>query len=150
MWNLGRLAACAATAIMLLEVGGALGLSLPAFASSPSLAIDSAHLFSAPRQGTLFVLIDLWPQRARLVDLPSGDRDSVLVSMAINGAKMLAAKPGMENFYRVRVEFGYIKNLDEYARNDFSSMVRFGYVLLKKEGDTFSVAEDKLDLRQVE
>ena len=150
MWNLGRVSACAATVIMLSEVGGAVGPSLPAFASSPSLAIDPAHLFSAPRQGTLFVLVDLWPQRARLVDLPTGDRVSVLVSTAIDGAKMLTTKPGMENFLRVRVEFGYIKNLDEYARNDFSSMVRFGYVLLKKDGETFSVAEDKLDLRRAE
>ena len=53
----------------------------------------------------------------------------------------------MEGVSKVRIEFGYIKNMDEYARQDFSSMVRHGHVLPQKDSDPMRFLEEKLDFK---
>jgi hypothetical protein len=117
-------------------------------AARSGFPIDEKHVFFAPRRDTLFVLVDLYPQRAEVEALAPEKRQAALVSTAIAEAQQLMARPGVDGLSQVRVEFGYIKNMDEYARKDFSSMVRHGYVLLKKDGSAFAVVEDRLDFKK--
>lgn len=109
-----------------------------------ALTIADKSVFYAPRRDTLFMLIDLWPQHQAIEALPAKDRDKNILDTAYAEAKMVLAKPGFGQIEKVRVEFGYIKNMDEYARQDFSSIIRHGYIVLRKQGDDLIVSENKL------
>jgi hypothetical protein len=113
-------------------------------AHSGALTIADKSVFHAQRRDTVFMLIDLWPQHQVIEALPASERDKTLLDTAYAEAKMVLAKPGPGQIEKVRVEFGYIKNMDEYARQDFSSMVRHGYVVLQKKGADLIVSENKL------
>ena len=40
-----------------------------------------------------------------------------------------------------------MKNMDEYARQDFGSMVRHGYLLFQKKGTDLVLTENELDFQ---
>ncbi len=113
-------------------------------ALAEGLTISEKSLFFAQRRDTLFVLVDLWPQHTVLEAL-GAERDKVLLNTATFEAERLLARPGAEQVSKVRVEFGYIKNMDEYARQDFSSMVRHGYIVMHRQGSAAVVSENKLN-----
>ena len=127
-------------------------LSLGAFAFAQAatrapLEISDGHLFFAPKRSILFVLADIWPNRDAVESISAGDRDILLVATAVTVARSLLSKSDMELIDAVRVEFSYVKNMDEYARQDFGSMVRHGYVSLVRKGADVTVTENKLDFQ---
>ena len=135
--------------LLLLAVVAGVGLAnwpqLPRAADG--LRIAEGHLFFAPRQERLFVLIDLWPQHLELEKLVPAEREEALRGTATRETQLLLVKPGLEDVSTIRVEFGYIKSMDEYARKDFSSMVRHGFLLIHTDGGGLKIVENKLDFK---
>jgi hypothetical protein len=115
--------------------------------AADGLSIAEGHLFFAPRQERLFVLIDLWPQHAEIEKLGQAEREEVLRTTAIREALQLLVKHGLKEVTTIRVEFSYIKSMDEYARKDFSSMVRHGFLLIHNDGGVLEIVENKLDFK---
>jgi hypothetical protein len=112
---------------------------------APALTLSERQRYYVPRQDLLMVLLDLYPQHEQIEAMDSAGREATLLATALSQANELVTRPGFGEITRVRVEFSYIKNLDEYARRDYRSMVRHGYILVTREpGKPFAVAEIKL------
>ena len=105
------------------------------------------HLFFAAKRNTLFALVDIWPNRETVEAASPADRQNLLISSATTTAKVLLQKPDMGAIELVRIEFSYVKNMDEYARQDFGSMVRHGYLLFQRKGADLVLTENKLDFQ---
>ena len=118
------------------------------YAEAPTpLVVAEGHLFFAAKRNTLFALVDIWPNRETVEAASAADRQTLLISSATTTAKKLLEKPDMSAIDSVRVEFSYVKNMDEYARQDFGSMVRHGHVLFQKKGTDLVLTENKLDFQ---
>src|ERR1700712_5058918 len=111
------------------------------------LVVADGHLFFAAKRNTLFALVDIWPNRETVEAASAADRQALLISSATTTAKVLLQKPDMGAIDSVRIEFSYVKNMDEYARQDFGSMVRHGYLLFQKKGTDLVLTENKLDFQ---
>lgn len=109
------------------------------------LAIAEGHLFFAAKRNTLFALVDIWPNRETVEAASPADRQNLLISSAATTGKTLLQKPDMAAIDSVRIEFSYVKNMDEYARQDFGSMVRHGYLMFERKGADLALTENKLN-----
>lgn len=137
-------------ALLLLLLSVDLALAQPAAnATVEPLTITERQRYFVPRGDLLLVLIDLYPAHEKLDAMSPPERERLLTATAVAQANELGAKPDLQNVTDVRVDFSYIKNLDEYAKQDFRSMVRQGSVMLKRNGSggTFTVTENKLDFK---
>lgn len=141
----GRLAALAATLVLTAGVF----VQQPSWAQDAkgAVTVEEKQVFFVARRDTVFALIDLYSRRAQIEALSPAEQKAALKATAEQQGRLLLAKPGMEGVSKVRIEFGYIKNMDEYARQDFSSMVRHGHVLLQKDSDSMRFLEEKLDFK---
>lgn len=141
--SVGKIVAIVILSMALMQGGAEVARA----AATAPLEIAEGHLFFAPKRTTLFVLADIWPNRTSVESISAAERESLLVTTATAIAKSLMTKPDMAALDNVRVEFSYVKNMDEYARQDFSSMVRHGYVMLARKGADLAVTESKLDFQ---
>jgi|GEM_PF-5981498 len=119
-------------------------------AQADRLEIGPTDMVVGPRGGGLYIMIDLFPYYDRLSGLAADQIKAVLIETAQHYSAAALSEKKFQRFDQARVAFISVLSRDEYGQKDFGSLVKHGWLSLKKSGGNLGVTEDKLDLGSID
>jgi len=113
------------------------------------LEIGPTDIVVGPRGGGLYIMIDLFPYYSNLSGQAPDQIKTTLIETAKHYSAAYLAEKKFQKIDQARVAFISVLSRDEYGQKDFGSLVKHGWLLLKKSGRDLAVTEDKLDLGSI-
>jgi hypothetical protein len=113
------------------------------------LAVDESELIVGPKQGKLYIFLDVFANREILNSLSEKEATQLLHRTGVHLCEQCLAKEKYRKFMEGTVDIVSIANKNEYGNGDFSSMVRHGSLsVTRKPSGNIGVSAETLQYRR--